>query len=203
MNFFHILQRLISAWGFTALLPLPMLLATSPARDTDVKCLYLGLTSAWFATEVFGRYNATIAGARWHDKVMAVLVALAINVSLFIALGLSVGVQSNVSFPLMAAFCAVPALGIVPWLMQRIEDRYAVIILGATIVAVAKLGACVVARVVYGPDYVEQGYVANNWHTAKLMISLFWGITVLISAALLWRSFRSPHRNDAEIGVKS
>jgi hypothetical protein len=46
----------------------------------------------------------------------------------------------------------------------------------------AKLAACVAARVAYGPGFIEQGYVAADWRTAKLMISLFWGQVVAMSA---------------------
>jgi hypothetical protein len=65
------------------------------------------------------------------------------------------------------------------------------IILGAMIVSSVKLAACVVARFVYGPDYVEQGYVAADWRTAKLMLTLFWIGHPLLSLGLLvgeaWR----------------
>jgi hypothetical protein len=200
-----ILRRLIFPWAFAALLPLPILLATSPAKHADVKCLYLGLASAWFAAEVFRADDASFSRAMWRDKVLAVFIGLVINVSLFIVLGLSVGTRSQIPFPLMAAFVAVPAVGIVPWLSQRIRQQYAVIILGATMVAMAKLAACVVARVVYGPSYVEEGYVAADWQTAKLIISLFWGTTVALSAGLLWASFRFAPvcANDLERSVES
>jgi hypothetical protein len=194
MKSLNILRQQLFPWAFAALLPLPILLATSPTKHTDVKCLYLGLASAWFATEVFRSDNAPQTRSTWRDKVFAVLIALVINVSLFIVLGLSAGVQSGIPFPLMAVFVAVPAIGIVPWLSQRIQQQYAIIILGATMVACAKLLACVVARLVYGPNYVEQGYVAADWQTAKLMISFFWALTVALSAGLLWASFVSDAR---------
>jgi hypothetical protein len=91
----------------------------------------------------------------------------------------------------MAIFAAVPAIGMAPWLSQRIEQQYAAIFAGATLVVTAKLLACVVARFVYGPNYVEQGYVAANWQTAKLMISLFWTFTIVSSLGMLWLSFRT------------
>jgi hypothetical protein len=188
MQSLNILRQLISAWAFTALLPIPILVATNPKTHTDVKCLYLGLASAWFATEVFRSDGGLTSRAVWRDKVLAVLIALTFNVGLFIVLGLSIGVRSGIPFPLMAAFSAIPALGIAPWLSQRVRQQYAVIILGATMVALAKLAACVVVRFVYGPNYVEAGYVAADWQTAKLMISLFWGFTIALSLALLWTS---------------
>ena len=85
----------------------------------------------------------------------------------------------------MAALSAIPALGLAPWLMFRIKHQYAAIILGATIVAAAKMAACVVARFVYGPNYIAEGYVAADWRTAKLMISLFWIFTAALSLGLI------------------
>jgi hypothetical protein len=209
----RILRELFFAWAFAALLPLPVLLATSPARHADVKCLYLGLASAWFASEAFygkSRQVSASAGSEtaptnespgsqtpatnWRDTVLAVVIALVANVSLFILLGLSIDIESHFPFPLMAALSAVPALGMVPWLSQRVPQQYAALVLGATLVALFKLAACVVARVVYGPNFLEDGYVAGDWRTAKLMISVFWGITTTASAGMLWMSFRRERR---------
>ena len=33
-----------------------------------------------------------------------------------------------------------------------------------------KLAACIVARIVYGPDYIAQGYVSADWRAAKLVL---------------------------------
>ena len=82
-------------------------------------------------------------------------------------------------------FGVSPALGLVPWLTLRLRQPWGAIILGAMIVALIKIAACVVARVVYGPDYIAQGYVSADWQTAKLMISLMWAGTLLISALAL------------------
>jgi hypothetical protein len=49
------------------------------------------------------------------------------------------------------------------------------------IVGSIKLAACVVARLTYGPDYIALGYVSADWNSAKLMISLMWSGTVLVS----------------------
>jgi hypothetical protein len=191
MHVVRILRQLIFPWAFAALLPLPMLLAISPTKHADVKCLYLGLASGWLATEVFRLNGLPASRFEWFNKLAALLIAIAVNVSLFVVLGLSVGIQSNIPFAWMAVFAAVPAIGMAPWLSQRIEQQFAAIFAGATMVAVAKLSACVVARFVYGLHYIEQGYVAANWHTAKLMISLFWTFTIVSSLGMLWLSFRT------------
>jgi hypothetical protein len=194
MNSLAILRQLFFAWAFAALLPLPVLLATNPASDSDIKCLYLGVAAAWFATEVFRPNGAPMSPELWRDKMLALLIAVAINVSLFILLGLSTGVQSNIPFPLKAAFSAVPALGVMPWLSQRVKQQYVAIFLGVTMITAAKLLGCIVARLVYGPNYLEEGYASGDWRTAKLMISLFWAFTISLSAGLLWQSYRVAQR---------
>jgi hypothetical protein len=184
------LRQLFLAWAFAALLPLPMLLAISPTKHADVKCLYLGIASAWFATEVFRPGDPARSRSEWRRRLLAVLIGVAVNVVLFIVLGMSVGIESHIPFPLMAIFSAVPAIGFVPWLSLKTRSPAAVIIAGAMMVAVIKLSACVVARLVYGPSYLEEGYAAADWRTAKLMISLLWTVTIALSAGLLWKSYR-------------
>jgi hypothetical protein len=62
------------------------------------------------------------------------------------------------------------------------------------LVLAAKLAGCVVARIVYGPDYIERGYVSADWRSAKLMISLFWSFSTLLSVGLLMADYRSCKR---------
>ena len=119
----------------------------------------------------------------------ALSLALLLNVALFILLGVAVGVRTNLAFPLMAALSAAPAIGLVPWLTMRLRPWPVAMILAALIVGAMKLTGCVVARFVYGPKYVELGYVAGDWRSAKLMISIFWSLTVALSTALTAAEF--------------
>jgi hypothetical protein len=124
---------------------------------------------------------------------LALWIAVLANVALFIGLGLSVGTRSNLPFPLMAALSATPALGLAPWLSLRVRQQDAALILGAMIVGSLKLVGCIVARLVYGPQFDELGYIAGDWRTAKLMISTFWGLTAGVSMSLLladWWKFK-------------
>src|SRR5687767_14279169 len=130
------------------------------------------------------RHEDLRAGRCSTAKMLAVGISIFVNVAVFILLGVSTGVQTRLPFPLMATLSATPALGLAPWLTSRIKHPHAVIILGATIVAVAKMAACVIARFVYGANYIEE-YVAADWRTAKLMISLFWVFTVTLSLGFL------------------
>jgi len=95
------------------------------------------------------------------------------------------GVQSNIPLPILAVLGIAPSFGLVPWLTLRLRQPYAAIVLGAFAVALIKLAACVVARIVYGPDYIAQGYVSADWRTAKLMISLMWLGTLFVSGFAL------------------
>ena len=186
-------------WAFALLLPVPVLLTGADTNGADIGTLYLALGSAWLATEAFrpGSQPETIHG--WRTKISALLICLVVNAVVFTVLGLAVGVPSNIPLPLMAAFGVSPALGLVPWLTLRLSQPYGAIVLGAMIVGLIKIGACVVARIVYGPDYIAQGYVSADWQTAKLMISLMWAGTLLISALALGachRRFAIRHSNE-------
>jgi hypothetical protein len=81
----------------------------------------------------------------------------------------------------MATLCATPAVGLVPALAVRLRQPMGATLLAAVMLLAAKLLACIVARLVYGPGFIEQGYVAGDWRTAKLMISVYWGLVVGMS----------------------
>jgi hypothetical protein len=190
------LRSLGMAWGFCALLPLPVLLAMNPAANADVSCWYLGIASAWLATEFFLCGNLPTTHIEWRGKMLALCCAVFINLALFVVLGMSLGVQSNIPFVLKASLSTIPALGLAPWLVLRVEGRYAAIILGITLVAMAKFSACIIALMVYGTDYVERGYASEDWNAAKLMISLFWLFTAVVSLVAMFASYRLVKRQE-------
>jgi hypothetical protein len=180
------LRATAAAWAAAAMLPLPILATTDPAGSGFVSCLYLAFASGWLVVE----FHRTGGGppdsaASWRARTLAVVTAVAVNVALFVAFGVAAGVRTNFPFPLMAALSAIPAVGIVPWLLRRVRQPYASLVLAAVLVLAAKLAACVVARIVYGPDYLEQGYASADWRSAKLMISLFWVLGASMSLGLL------------------
>ena len=118
------------------------------------------------------------------------MVCLVTIAAVFWAFGVAAGVRSNIPLALLAVFGISPALGLVPWLTTRLQHPYGAILLGGAAVGVIKLAACVVARIVYGPDYIERGYVSADWQTAKLMISLLWAGTLVVSLLALLASRR-------------
>jgi hypothetical protein len=76
------------------------------------------------------------------------------------------------------------------------QRPYAAIIFSGFLVFGCKLAGCVVARLVYGPDYIAQGYVAADWRTAKLMITLLWSFSTLLSLGLFLADYRSCKRRE-------
>lgn len=188
------LREMALTWAVAAAIPLPVLVAINPATSAAVACLYLGLASAWLVTEFQRCLGMPQAVRAWRSRALAITTATLGNVALFVAFGMAAGVETRFPLPLMALLSALPAVGIAPWLLRRVRHPYAAIILGAALVLAAKLAACVVARVVYGPDYIERGYVAADWRTAKLMISLFWSFSTLLSAGLLLADYMSCKR---------
>ena len=183
-----------ATWAVAAVLPLPVLAASDPADSGDISCLYLGLASGWLVVEFYRSGGLPRSSAWWRARTSAVVTAVAVNVALFVTFGISAGVRTRFPFPLMAGLSAVPAVGIVPWLLRRVRHAHLSILLAGMLVLAAKLAACVVARIVYGPHYVELGYVAGDWRSAKLMISLFWSFSTLMSVGLLLADYRSCTR---------
>jgi hypothetical protein len=177
------------AWAAAAFLPIPLLLALDPAINAEIACLYMGLAAGWLATQIVRAGGLPDSRAGWLSRTAANGVAVGANVTLFIGLGLLVGVQTNMPFPVMAVLSVIPAIGLVPWLTLRLRDPFIVLTLSALIVGMSKLAGCVVARIAYGPNYIAEGYVSDDWRTARLMITVFWTIATAISLGLLIYGF--------------
>ena len=189
------LRALLTPWAVAAFLPLPVLVAIDPAGSGDVACLYLGLANAWLVAEFHRSRGLPQTLAAWRSRTLAVTAAVAVNVALFVMFGLAAGVETHFPFPLMAMLATVPAVGMVPWFLRRVPQQpYAAILFAGLLVFACKLAGCVAARVAYGPDYIEHGYVAADWRTAKLMISLLWTLSTGLSAGMLAADYRSCKR---------
>jgi hypothetical protein len=188
------LRSMALTWAVAAALPLPVLVATNPASSADISCLYLGLANAWLVTEFHRSMGLPESPGAWRARTLAIATSAIGNVAVFVTFGVAAGVQTHFPFPLMALLSAAPAVGILPWMLRRVRHPFAAIILGAALVFAAKLASCVVARIVYGPDYLERGYVAGDWRTAKLMISLFWSFSTLLSLGLLLADYHACRR---------
>jgi len=186
---------MMGMWAVAAFLPLPILVATDPANSADVSCLYLGVINAWLVTEFHRSWGLPGSATSWRARMLAIITAISVNVALFVGFGLAAGVQTHFPFPLMAMLSALPAVGVMPWMLRRVSQHpYAAIIFSGSLIFACKLAGCIVARIVYGPDYIAQGYVAADWRTAKLMITLLWSFSTLLSLGLLLADYRSCAR---------
>ena len=174
------LRRLFMPWGFALLLPMPMLLGVDTGV-VDMAVVYLALGAAWVAAEAFREDGKPLTFSRWKTRMISLSIGVVADAFIFTILGISAGVRSNIPLPVLAVLVVTPALGLVPWLTLRLHQPYCAVVLGALIVGTIKIVACGVARIVYGPDFIALGYVAGDWQTAKLMISIMWTGTVAVS----------------------
>ena len=117
----------------------------------------------------------------WTFQMSAVSITTLAAAAVFTLFSLELRRSSGLPFPLLAVLTVTPALGIVPYLTMRTRKPFAAVVLAAFIVGLIKIASCVVVRIVYGPDALADGYMAGDWQTAKLMISLFWIGTVIVS----------------------
>jgi hypothetical protein len=191
----ELLRGRAGTWLATGVLPLPVLVAADPGTSAGIACAYLGLGCSWLTMEIYRNAGGPPASMRdWSIRMLAIGLAVAVNVATFIVFGMAAGVQTAFPFPLMAVLSAVPAVGMIPWLARRVSRPYVAMVLGSVLVFASKLCACVVARIRYGPDYIAQGYVSADWGTAKLMISLFWTFSTSLSLALLLAEYAKCRR---------
>jgi len=184
-------------WTITALLPLPILIVTDPASSVDLSCVYLGLGCAWITTHLYRTDGLPRSLSEWRTRMLAIALAVTANTAAFVFSGIVAGAQSNLPIPLLAALSALPAATLTPWLLRRVPHPYMAIVLAATLLFAAKLLACTAALLTYGQHYVEEGYTAADWHTAKLMISLFWTFSTLLSLTFLLAEYKTCKHSPA------
>ena len=122
-------------------------------------------------------------------QMSAVSITTLAAAAVFTLISAAFRVSSGLPIPLLAVLTLSPALGIVPYFTMRTRKPFAAVVLAAFIVGLIKIASCIVVRIVYGPDALADGYMAGDWQTAKLMISLFWIGTVIVSvvSAAAWR----------------
>src|SRR5262245_20343127 len=123
-SIFSALRAHAATWVVTGLLPLPILAATDPADSAVISCVYLGGSCGWLAMEIDRGGGVPGSIREWRVKMLAIFCAIAANVLIFIGFGWSAGVQTFFPFPLMAALSAVPAIGMIPWLVRRVRQPH-------------------------------------------------------------------------------
>lgn len=187
------LSRLGIIWGHwlaAACLPVPFLIAVNPVDRGETGCIYFGIACAYLAITVMRAGGLPASTSEWWSRMGSIAIACVVDLAVFILTGIAFHVKTNLSFPIMAGLSAVPAIGLVPWLMLRLRKPLPAMVFGAVLVLCAKLFGCVVARFYYGAQYDEQTHVANDWTTAKLMICVFWAGVILESLAALIAAHR-------------
>ena len=110
------LRPMLATWAVAALLPLPVLVAIDPARSADISCLYLGVANAWFVAEFHRCWGLPGSPASWRARMLAVTLAVLVNVTLFVGFGHAAGVETNFPFALMAVLSAILVIGMMPWM---------------------------------------------------------------------------------------
>src|SRR5437868_4705973 len=85
------LRSMFELWAVAAILPLPVLVAIDPTRSADVSCLYLGVINAWLVTEFHRAWGLPESAAQWRARTLAIVIAISVNVSLFVGFGLTAG----------------------------------------------------------------------------------------------------------------
>ncbi len=196
------IKLLLPAWAIAASLPLVIRAAMPEDGNGDFALGGLGLGCAMLAAKTFGRElpraepeTAWNGHRSWAVRMAAVSTLAFGAAAVFILFSTAFRGHSGLPIPLLAILTLAPALGIVPCLTLRTRKPFAAVVLTAFIVSLIKLASCVVVRIVYGPDALADGYMAGDWQTAKLMISLFWTGTLIVSvvsAVACRRCFISP-----------
>ena len=185
-----ILRRSGMDWMFSVLLLAPVALQLGSVTGTDLSVLYLGIAGAWVATRVMERGGLPGNLREWAVRLAAVVVFTVGNTGLFVVLAEASGMESTIPLGAVGILSMLPVIGVVPWMMMRVREGTGAIVLSAAVVLGCKLAACIVARTVYGPRYIELGYASSDWHTAKLMIGLFWALCTAVSLICLVQGAR-------------
>jgi hypothetical protein len=178
---FEEVRSLLLPWGFSLLFPLPLMAVDPGAVSSDIITLYVALSLGWLATEVFRNFTASERGVRWRARIGAFVCMACLNALVFIGAGEFNHVRSNMPWPLLVCLATAPAIGLVPWLVLKMKQPQGALVMAALIVGCLKLFGCVMARIVYGPDFLKDGYASADWNTAKLMISCMWTGTLIVA----------------------
>ena len=181
------IKLLLQGWPITVVVSSLVLVATTATENSDYPLMCLGLGCALLAARAFGpafppgEPDTSAPEQAWTIRMSAVSITTLAAAAGFSLVSADFRASSGLPIPLLAVLTVTPALGIVPFLAMRTGKPFAAVVLAAFIVGLIKIASCVVVRIVYGPDALADGYMAGDWQTAKLMISLFWIGTVIVS----------------------
>jgi hypothetical protein len=125
------------------------------------------------------------AGDSWWGRLapLTAAVVLAATVFSLLCLVFREGVEDPVVAPMLAFMAIVPVLGITPYFVLALRQRFAAVVFTVALVGAMKLLGCLVVVLLYGWDADEQGRLGLPWHRPDLLVWLFWSFTTALSAA--------------------
>jgi hypothetical protein len=149
-------------------------------------CFFVGIT--WLVADIFARGangDDVLAnqGNRWRDKAAAAVIALLAAWMVMAGMCQTLPQSAGVVAAALALMALVPALGIVPYVMTLVGDRYVAVVFSLTAVACMKLLGCLVVVLIHGWDASERGYTTMPWTEPNLLVGLFVSFTAVPSAA--------------------
>jgi hypothetical protein len=126
------------------------------------------------------------AGDSWSRRLAPLTAALVLAATVFSVLCLVFreGVEDPAVAPMLAFMAIVPALGITPYFVFTLRQRFAAVVFTVALVGGMKLLGCLVVVLIYGWDADEQGRLGLPWHRPDLLVWLFWSFTAALSATL-------------------
>ncbi|MDB5306470.1 MAG: hypothetical protein JWO38_672 [Gemmataceae bacterium] len=179
-------RALVPALGVTLLLPVPLLNFVADGAGRAFAFAYLFFGCALVAAECFRPDRA----GPWAAKMTALAVAMTIEVATFCVCYWAVSEGLAADVVVLAALVAVPALSVVPYLVQLDGRPYVAVAFAALLLVSVKLAGCVVARVVYGPTAQADGEMAMSWREPNLLVWFCLGGGLLVSAGAAVLGYR-------------
>jgi hypothetical protein len=130
----------------------------------------------------------------WPRRLAPLAAAVLLAAAVFSALCLVFreGVEDPPVAPMLAFMAVVPVLGITPYFLLTLRQRFAAVVFTVALVGGMKLLGCLIVASIYGWDADEQGRLGLAWDRPDLLVWLFWSFTAVLSAALgllAWRKF--------------
>jgi hypothetical protein len=174
--------------------PLLLMWRAPWARGYALMLFFLGYTiaaanSTWHAIESGGKRmpgGGPPGSPSWAPTIAPLAASLVLAAAVFSALCwiLREGVEDPFIAPMLAFMSLVPALGITPYFVLTLRQRFAAVVFTVALVGGMKLLGCLVVVLIYGWDADEQGRLGLPWHRPDLLVWLFWSFTAALSATL-------------------
>jgi hypothetical protein len=152
-------------------------------------CAIAAANYAWRAIESGGERmpeNGPPGGPSWAQTIAPLAAALVLSAAVFSALCwmLREGVEDPPIAPMLAFMSLVPAIGITPYFVLALRQRFAAVVFTVATVGCMKFVGALIVVLIYGWDADEQGRLGMPWHRPDLLVWLFWSFTAALSLTL-------------------